>query len=211
MEAKKISNNGIRKVSAFSVLFVLFLVAAFALAVALFVSAGANYATSAGDESSARVAAFNVMYEIDGSGIGNGATLNEDATEIRIPITAYNYDETGRVSEVDIAYDMIIAFESGWPDGLDISIDDEPGSEFQMDAQENAYTFYDVMFLKGGQQGEMRRLRTLRLSDPDAIDADIRQGLTIDMRARQVDQTPDNWLESENDNAENTNSGGKTA
>lgn len=35
MEAKKISNNGIRKVSAFSVLFVLFLVAAFALAVAL--------------------------------------------------------------------------------------------------------------------------------------------------------------------------------
>ena len=178
MEAKKISNNGIRKVSAFSVLFVLFLVAAFALAVALFVSAGANYATSAGDESSARVAAFNVMYEIDGSGIGNGATLNEDATEIRIPITAYNYDETGRVSEVDIAYDMIIAFESGWPDG-------------------NAYTFYDVMFLKGGQQGEMRRLLTLRLSDPDAIDADIRQGLTIDMRARQVDQTPDNWQESE--------------
>ena len=66
MEAKKISNNGIRKVSAFSVLFVLFLVAAFALAVALFVSAGANYATSAGDESSARVAAFNVRYEMDG-------------------------------------------------------------------------------------------------------------------------------------------------
>lgn len=53
MEAKKISNNGIRKVSAFSVLFVLFLVAAFALAVALFVSAGANKeatATEAGSK-----------------------------------------------------------------------------------------------------------------------------------------------------------------
>lgn len=185
METKKNANKSAKHQSAIKIMFVLCLTMAFALSVALFVSSGANYATAAKDHANARVAAFNVMYEIDDTEILNGATLNAETPEISVPITVYNYDESGRVSEVTIRYRLVVTTNAPLPEGIAVTL---KGYTKTPDAQGNVYTFDNIAELEGGKAGSaLLELQFAADMDSVAAGTDSTISVSVDVVAEQVD------------------------
>lgn len=112
-------------------------------------------------------------------------TMNRQDDDVETRTFSFTVSNAGgKVSEVAIAYDIVVTLNETLPDGVTISLDDSWLASSS--SSDTSYTFQNAGTFEAGQsQSQMHTLTVV--GDYNSIGASFDTGITITVRARQID------------------------